>query len=46
MNSISEHGIKELTKRGCNVGPDTQRPEGILVRSAELHDYQFNSELT
>ncbi|MBQ2960433.1 MAG: 3-phosphoglycerate dehydrogenase [Oscillospiraceae bacterium] len=45
MNSISEHGINELTKRGCDVSPDFDKPDGILVRSAELHDYEFNPEL-
>ena len=45
MNSISEHGINELLKRGCDVSPDFDKPDGILVRSAELHDYEFNPEL-
>ena len=45
MNSISDYGINELTKRGCLVDADMDRPEGILVRSAELHDYNFNPEL-
>lgn len=45
MNSISEHGIVELTKRGCDVSAEHERPEGILVRSADLHDYDFKPEL-
>ena len=45
MNSISEYGINELLKRGCDVSPDFDKPDGILVRSAELHDYEFNPEL-
>ena len=45
LNSISEHGIKELTRHNCNVGEDVEKPEGILVRSAELHDMDFNPEL-
>ena len=45
MNSISEHGIGELSKRGCDVSPQHENPVGILVRSAEMHDYEFNPEL-
>ena len=45
MNSISEHGINELTKRGCQVSPEFEDAAGILVRSADLHSHEFNSEL-
>ena len=45
LNSISEHGINELTRHNCNVGEDVAKPEGILVRSADLHDMEFNPEL-
>jgi len=45
MNEISEHGIKELTKHGCKVSAELENPEGILVRSAEMHDMEFNPEL-
>ena len=45
MNSISPAGIETLTSRGCAVGANEERPEAILLRSAELHGYEFNPEL-
>ena len=45
MNNISEHGTAVLEKRGCLVGPDVQQPDGLLVRSARLHDMTFGPEL-
>ncbi len=45
INSISEHGLGELRKRGCTIGEDISEPQGILVRSAELHDMEINPEL-
>ena len=45
MNSISPMGIEVLEKHGCRVGPDTEKPQAILCRSAELHGYPFNEEL-
>ena len=45
MNEISSHGIKELEKHGCKVAADMDCPEGILVRSAEMHGMEFNPEL-
>ena len=45
INSISPSGIKVLEKRGCEVGPQIEKPDGILVRSQNLHDEVFNPEL-
>ncbi|MDO5444783.1 MAG: 3-phosphoglycerate dehydrogenase family protein [Eubacteriales bacterium] len=45
MNSISESGLGFLEARGCEVGPDTEAPDGMLIRSADVHDYTFNPEL-
>ena len=45
MNNISPSGIEVLTKKGCTVGPETERPEAMLIRSAELHGIEFNPEL-
>lgn len=45
MNAISEFGIERLIKRGCEVGKDVVSPDGLLIRSADLHEYEFNSEL-
>ena len=45
MNEISHAGIEVLTKRGCTVGKDVENPVGMLIRSADLHSYEFNPEL-
>lgn len=45
MNEISCAGIEVLTKRGCTVGKDVENPDGMLIRSADLHRYEFNPEL-
>ena len=45
MNSISDCGLDYLKNRNCNVGPDTENPDAILIRSADLHEYDFNPEL-
>ncbi len=45
MNAISPVGIETLEKLGCNVGKDIARPVGMLIRSADLHAYEFNEEL-
>jgi D-3-phosphoglycerate dehydrogenase len=42
-NSIAPEGLKILTDRGHVVGPDVDAPEGILVRSAKLHDVELPS---
>lgn len=38
MNSISPAGIEVLVKKGCNVGENVEEPEGLLLRSADLHE--------
>jgi hypothetical protein len=45
MNKIAKIGLDELDKDIFNISDDTENPEGILVRSASLHDMQFNPEL-
>ena len=45
MNSIAECGVDYLTKRNCEVGEDVESPEGMLIRSADLHEYPMNDEL-
>lgn len=45
MNTISPAGIDVLEKRGCRVGADVERPEGLLIRSADLHGYTFDGRL-
>ncbi len=45
MNSISPAGIAALEKRGCRVGPEVEKPQGLLIRSADLHGLDFGPEL-
>lgn len=45
MNSISLAGIEVLERKGCKVGKEIASPEGMLIRSADLHEYEFNPEL-
>ena len=45
MNAISENGVAYLEKRGCEVGPEVEAPDAMLIRSADLHGMQFNPEL-
>ncbi len=45
MNAIAPAGIETLERRGCTVGEDVDNPEGILLRSADLHQYPLNPEL-
>ena len=45
MNHIAERGIAALVERGCTVGKDVPDPQGILLRSADLHDYPFGDSL-
>ena len=45
MNSISLAGIEVLERKNCKVGKDIAAPDGMLIRSADLHEYEFNPEL-
>ena len=45
MNKISPCGTDYLTERGCTVGEDVKAPQALLIRSADMHGYEFNSEL-
>ena len=45
MNTISEHGTGALEKRGCMVGPEVENPDGMLIRSADLHGMEFGENL-
>lgn len=45
MNSISESGLSYLASHGCEVGPDVENPDGMLIRSADLHEMAFDPEL-
>ena len=45
MNAISEHGTGWLLKHGCEVGPDVENPDGMLIRSANLHGMEFGENM-
>ena len=45
MNAIAPAGVDALTRRGCTVGPALDRPDGLLLRSPDLHEVQFPKEL-
>ena len=45
LNKIAEEGLAILRERGHQVGPDVADADGILVRSADLHDLTFPAEL-
>ena len=45
MNAISPSGIEVLEAKGCHVGPDVEKPQALLIRSADLHDYAFPPQL-
>lgn len=44
-NKISDEGLNVLKDKGCNVGPDVKDPEGIILRSADLHNTPFGDNL-
>ena len=45
INKISPVGLDKLKDKGCNVGEDITAPDGIIVRSADMHEYEVNPEL-
>ncbi len=45
LNKIGESGLNILADKQCNVADDMNAAEGILVRSANMHEYDFNPEL-
>ena len=45
MNTISPVGLEVLEKKGCDVGPNVENPQGMLIRSADLHSMEFGPEL-
>ena len=45
MNAIAAAGLEVLEKHGCVVSPALDRPEGLLLRSADLHQVKFPPEL-
>lgn len=44
-NRIAEKGLDILREAGIEFGPDIENPDGIIVRSASLHDLDFGANL-
>ena len=45
MNTISPLGTGLLAEHGCEVGPEVESPDALLIRSADLHDMDFGRGL-
>ena len=45
LNKIAKIGTDKLDRAYFNVGEDVEAPYGIMVRSANMLDMEFNSEL-
>ena len=45
MNTISPLGTGLLAEHGCEVGPEVENPDALLIRSADLHNMDFGKEL-
>jgi D-3-phosphoglycerate dehydrogenase len=45
MNKIASAGLDQLDKTRFQVSPDVENEDGILVRSAPMHDYPFPDAL-
>ncbi len=45
INHISPIGLDKLIKLGCTVSADEVKPQGIIVRSADMHGFEPNAEL-
>ena len=45
MNAIAESGLEVLREANCEVGPDTEGAQALLIRSAPLHDAVLPEEL-
>ena len=45
LNKISPKGTNILANAGCEVGPEVEAPDALLIRSAKLHDTVFPESL-
>ena len=45
MNTIASAGIEVLHKHGCQVSASMDNPEGLILRSADLHSVDFPQSL-
>ncbi len=45
MNNIAQVGLDELAANGLVLNMDNDDPDGLLIRSAKLHDAQFGDRM-
>ena len=45
LNKISNIGLAQLDRSRFQVGDEIENPDGIIVRSAKMHDYEFPEAL-
>ena len=45
LNNIAQIGLDVFDKSKYAVSAECENPDAIIVRSAKMHDYSFNSEL-
>ena len=45
MNNIAQQGLDELAAQKLTVNVDAENPDGLLIRSAKLHDAVFGDRL-
>ena len=45
LNKIAKVGTDKLDPAVYHFGTEVEAPEGIMVRSAKMHDMVFNKEL-
>ncbi len=45
MNNIAQQGLDELAANGLILNVNAETPDGLLIRSAKLHDAEFGDRL-
>lgn len=45
MNNIAQQGLDELAAHGLILNVGAENPDGLLIRSAKLHDVEFGDRL-
>ena len=45
MNNIARQGLHVLTAKGVMINNETENPDGLLLRSAKIHDMTFGDRL-
>lgn len=45
FNAIAQQGLDQLTKASFEVGPDINHPDAIVLRSHNLHEFDFPSSV-